>query len=188
MKKILLIASTALIFAGCSTKTLKPSFSYMLDTKSTCSVEKNTEYRLVVETYNEELNTKAFYYSKGLEHQRYLYTTWSSSPVQMLQNEIFKNFSDCGNSVIYNDMQLLDFNSTKNLKVVMQKFEQVFDANGTNYGYLRAQVWLRDPKVSKTKIFEVKVPSSTADANGGVVALNSASSEFITQLMKWTSK
>lgn len=188
MKKTLLITLSALVLAGCSTKTLQPSSSYMINTKAECGIQKNIEYRLTVETYNDELNTKSMSYTKGFEHQRYLYSNWSSSPVQMLQNEIFKDFFDCGNRIVYNDMQIADFNTTKNLRIVVQNFEQVFDVNGTNYGYLRAQAWLRDSKINKTKTFEIKVPSSSADAKGGVIALNKASTEFISELMQWTTK
>jgi ABC-type uncharacterized transport system auxiliary subunit len=137
-----------------------------------------------VDTYNEEHNTKGVYYSNGLKHERYLYSFWSVSPVTALQNAIYTNLTDCKFTIIYNDMPT-SILTPKNLRVVLQNFDQQFDTNGSSYGYLRAQVWILDASGQKNKTFEIKVPSKTNDANGGIEALNSASEIFIKDLIKW---
>jgi cholesterol transport system auxiliary component len=85
-------------------------------------------------------------------------------------------------------MPISNFDNTKNLRIVLQSFDQVFEANSSSYANLRAQAWLRDGKDQKSKIFDIKVPAKTNDGIGGINAINSASSEFIAELMKWTGE
>ncbi|MEY4504539.1 MAG: hypothetical protein RL154_835 [Pseudomonadota bacterium] len=188
MIKFIMPIAAMFIFAGCATKSAQPINYYTINTKAECSLAPKFEVRLTIDSYNDEYYSKAFYYTKGLEKQKYLYTMWSIAPVQNLQNAIINNFSDCGFNIIYNDMPISNFDNTKNLRVVLQSFDQIFDANSSSYANLRAQAWLRDGKDQKSKIFDIKVPAKTNDGIGGINAINSASSKFITELMKWTSE
>lgn len=184
MKTIIISITTLFMLLGCSTKTVTPIVHSAIKPKAECAVPPKFEIRLTVDTYNDEYNSKSLIYSKGFERQRYLYATWSASPVQALQNTIITNLTDCKFKIIYNDMPTAITN-IKNLRVVLQNFEQNFNTDGSSFGYLRAQVWLLDTNEQKSKTFEVKVPAKTNDSSGGVIALNTASEIFITELMKW---
>lgn len=74
------------------------------------------------------------------------------------------------------------------LRVQLSDFEQVFSAKTQSAGVLDATVTLignRANQVLAQKRFHIEKPAPSADAEGGVKALNDASHEFARRLRTW---
>lgn len=74
------------------------------------------------------------------------------------------------------------------LDIRLDDFSQVFTSPGASVGVLDATATLvdnRDGRVIAQRRFQVKASAPSADAAGGVEALNDASRQFATQLVDW---
>lgn len=71
------------------------------------------------------------------------------------------------------------------LRTDLNDFEQTFSSKDQSVGVLDATATLADGQVIAQKRFHLEVPAPSADAEGGVRALNKASNEFASRLKQW---
>lgn len=74
------------------------------------------------------------------------------------------------------------------LRVTLEDFSQVFQSPGSSVGQVRARltlVHLADQRVIGQRVFQQEVPAPSADARGGVIALDQASARLVEEVSVW---
>lgn len=74
------------------------------------------------------------------------------------------------------------------LRVTLEDFSQVFNSPDASVGHVRVRltlVSLTDQRVVAQRVFEQEVPAPSADARGGVIALDQASAKLVEAVDDW---
>lgn len=117
----------------------------------------------------------------------YADSVWAAPPPQMLARGLQSQLAASGawRAVVGIDAGAT---TTYRLQVRLDDFTQVFTRPGQSHAALDATVTLiagaDDAAVAQTRI-RLMVPAASANAAGGVAALNTASAEFATQVQAW---
>jgi len=114
-------------------------------------------------------------------NQLYAYTQnrWGAAPADLLAQRL-------------RHMGFSPASSPCNLRVILETFDQVFDTSTSSRGVvsLRAEMITGIGRQSKTltKLITTEAPASSADAKGGVAALEIATDKAIEKLKMWVTQ
>lgn len=124
-------------------------------------------------------------YRSGNVIAAYADSDWAAPPAAMLEQRLRAALADGAWRAVVGPASNAQADFT--LHVSIDDFSQVFTSPGTSFGVLDATVTLdgaTDALVAQ-RHFHFRVPAPTADAAGGVQALDAASRAFAQQLRDW---
>ena len=185
-----------LVLTGCSHKDTHAIDIYTLKYNKSSNL-KHTVYftdktlKIALPKSTKEIRRDKILYTKTT-HQReaYAYSRWSDTPNHMTmqflvtllnQHKLFK--AVIPESSIADSQLLLESN--------IEDFYQFFDKENQSFGIVKIQCFLIDQKSKKIiskHYFDLKIPSSSANAKGGVQALNLALEQIASQLITWLAQ
>lgn len=116
----------------------------------------------------------------------YSRSRWAGPPAAMLQRVLENTLADSGHFKAVTDDG--DSAASVVLRVSLTDFEQVFTSRQHSVGVLNARATLLQSgteSVLAQHAFHYQIPASSADAGGGVQALDKASSRFSVALDQW---
>lgn len=130
-------------------------------------------------TAAESLNSKHIRYRLNYQNPArvfgYSESRWAAPPTELLSAKIRAS-----------SRTILSANCS--LKIQLEAFDHVFDSETTSHGIIQLSASLNDKKARKiiaSQQFEETSTASTANAKGGVVALNQASTAAIARVLDW---
>ncbi len=190
--KQLLFLCMSLLFIGCSQE-VPPVKRYRLEVqipkvqlkKSYCE-QKSLKILFPSSTY--EYTTNDFYYVQGDEEGIYTQSNWVRTPANDIYYLILKNIRKSGifhtvesySSVAKGDL---------NLEIEIEDFKQYFSKDAKrSYVVVDLTLTLIDKKnyqVVAQQSFYNKILTTSADAQGGVVALSRSLEFLLPQMIKW---
>lgn len=106
----------------------------------------------------------------------YTESRWSTLPVELVRQKI---------------VNVPATNSACNVKLQIVAFDQVFDSASSSYGIVQLQASLIDRRSRKqldSTLVSGQSPAQSADARGGVAALNVASTQALQQAADWAKQ
>jgi cholesterol transport system auxiliary component len=124
-------------------------------------------------------------YRNGNVTAAYADSDWAAPPATMLEQRLRSALDDGGWRAVVGPASNAQADFT--LHVGMDDFSQVFTSPGESFGVLDATVTLdgADDALVAQRHFHFRVPAPTADAAGGVKALDAASRDFARRLRDW---
>lgn len=137
------------------------------------------------------LDSTSMYYRLGYQGDAgiaaYARSDWVAPPPKLLQNLVEDTLSGSGDwkAVIGTGAAA---QSDLSLNLQLNDFEQVFSAAKQSAGVLDVTATLIDDHASKVvaqRTFHIEKPAPSADAAGGVKALNEAAADFAKRLQHW---
>ena len=193
MKTIFLAVIATFLFTGCSTLVPQVNeFSLLTigetstQSATTTASSKTLQYQRIKAPAS--LSSKAILYTKhDQEVGRYLYSSWSDTPVSMMEsstiwavqesrlfaNVIPSHSQSSGDYILESDLNAL--------------YHQIIDP-ASSKGFIDITYRLIDVRSRQgiaTKRFIVTHPSDTQDAIGGVKALKKSMDELNVQIIQW---
>lgn len=196
-KKNLVVCFLAALLAGCIS-TSQPVFTkhYALTppTPPAATVPQNTAapiLRVADIAAPAWLDSTSMYYRLGYQGDAgiaaYARSDWIAPPPKLLQGLVEDALSGSGDwkAVIGTGAAA---ESDLSLNLQLNDFEQLFSAAKQSAGVLDLTATLIDDHASKVvaqRTFHIEKPAPSADAAGGVKALNEAAAEFAQQLKQW---
>ncbi|NPA65588.1 MAG: hypothetical protein GXO11_01765 [Epsilonproteobacteria bacterium] len=182
----------ALLFIGCSQE-VPPTKKYILDieipknvnNKFTCK-EKSLKILSPYASY--EYTTNNLYYVLDSQEGSYTQSAWAKAPATEIYALLLKNIRK---SAIFATVE--NYTSISqgdiNLEIDIQNFKQYFSSD-EKHSYVIADITLSmvDKKtftIIAQKNFYKKVITDSADAKGGVEALNKALAELLPEMIQW---
>ena len=178
---------------GCASKQSRPITLYTLHMKE---IPQTTAHsRLQTKTIQiqlpkstKEIRGKKIWYAKNpLERNSYLYSRWSDTPNRLIARYLqnYLNYTHTYKAVIdENSLAKPDYILESNL----EDFYQLFESEKNAYGILKMHFFLIDAqneKIIDTFSVNLKIPSPSPDAKGGVVALHTATRRSAETLLQW---
>jgi cholesterol transport system auxiliary component len=124
-------------------------------------------------------------YRNGGVIAAYAESDWAAPPAAMLEQRLRGALDDGGWRAVVGPASNAQADFT--LHVSVDDFSQVFASPGESFGVLDATVTLggaNDALVTQRR-FHFRIPATSADAAGGVEALDAASGDFADQLRDW---
>lgn len=106
----------------------------------------------------------------------YTESRWSTLPAELLRQKIVNAPSH---------------NTSCNVKLQIVAFDQVFDSASSSYGVVQLQAGLIDRRSRKqlaSTLLSAQSAAQSADARGGVAALNVASTQALQQAADWAKQ
>jgi cholesterol transport system auxiliary component len=135
-----------------------------------------------------EIRGKKIWYAKNpLERNSYLYSRWSDTPNRLIARYLqnYLNYTHTYKAVIdENSLAKPDYILESNL----EDFYQLFENEKNAYGILKMHFFLIDAqneKIIDTFSVNLKIPSPSPDAKGGVEALHTATRRSAETLLQW---
>jgi cholesterol transport system auxiliary component len=135
------------------------------------------------------LQDTGLYYRLAYRHDNaiavYANSDWAAPPAGMLEQRLRNALADRGWRAVVGPGSNAQANFT--LHVRLDDFSQVFTSASESFGVLDATVTLigAGDAVLAQRHFRFRVAAPTADAAGGVKALDAASQDFAQQLRDW---
>lgn len=122
-------------------------------------------------------------YANDLQPRAYSASRWSMPPAQLFAQRLKASLSRAGGTVIAASDGATNLPT---LRLDIDEFSQRFDSASKNHGEVAVRASLFDGRVLRAqKMFVHKVPSSSADAQGGAAALAAASDAVIADMSTW---
>ncbi|MDQ7969379.1 MAG: ABC-type transport auxiliary lipoprotein family protein [Oxalicibacterium faecigallinarum] len=122
-------------------------------------------------------------YANDLQPRAYSASRWSMPPAQLFAQRLKASLSRAGGTVIAASDGAINLPT---LRLDIDEFSQRFDSASKNHGEVAVRASLFDGRVLRAqKMFVHKVPSSSADAQGGAAALAAASDAVIADMSTW---
>ncbi|GGI19770.1 ABC-type transport auxiliary lipoprotein family protein [Oxalicibacterium faecigallinarum] len=122
-------------------------------------------------------------YANDLQPRAYSASRWSMPPAQLFAQRLKASLSRAGGTVIAASDGAINLPT---LRLDIDEFSQRFDSASKNHGEVAVRASLFDGRVLRAqKMFMHKVPSSSADAQGGAAALAAASDAVIADMSTW---
>lgn len=186
------------IFTGCGTK-VPVATKYMLNTptdinkiSNESSICKNESLKVMQSFSSSMLMSKEMHYVVD-SNKVYPYSAaqWAITPNRIVSDEYFKMlrdlnlFSSVGNSKSRTNTSWL-------LETKLEDFMQYYENdNSSSYVIVSINLTILDSQKSEviaTKLFKSKIVVDIIDAAGGVVALNKALSDVLSQSALWLTE
>lgn len=191
-----IIAITLLLLSGCSLTTTVPSSTqYQISMPEVSKLEvdgchEKTAKIALLQSPSIFKFTQMFYADANLRQFPYTQSSWSESPAERLQTIFVSGLSTSGlfKSVVgYQSIAAYDYL----IEIHVYDFMQYFDTNGNAEVRMSFDVIIIENfnhKVLGKFHFNEKAMSESADALGGVKALNTLVSDSVKDVLKWTAK
>jgi cholesterol transport system auxiliary component len=192
MKQIALFITIIVLLTGCSAirpstheYTILPSYTSMSEVanNSIKATLKLSSTRSIA-----SLSSTQFYYLKEASHiDAYLYSKWSDTPSSMIDRCVYSSLQ---NEHLFESLIPSTSNATADLILEsdLNAFYHRFHNDASSEGLIDITYRLIDPKTKKiiaSKRFILTEPSPSADAKGGVIALNNATQALSRQCLSW---
>ena len=137
------------------------------------------------------LTKKMSYIENGVESATFTESQWSRRPSRVIGDVLLQSIRSSG---LFEDVS--SFRSRAKTELLLEThlehFVQHFsDTDERSYVELVMRLNLLETKYSKSiahTVVKIKMPSSTLDARGGVIALNRALSEALTEVNNWLNE
>ncbi len=188
-----LLVALVIMISGCSiTKTVPSKTEYRLLTPDVAKIQSSSCESITIklepiQSSNTLLDHRMYYAIDSIEQRYYSESLWVQSPNKMIE-QILKN------AMIESKLfgSVLDYRSNADTQwryeVRILDCMQYFKDDGSSYVKLSMDfVIIKNigMKIVASKHLEVVVPAETSDAQGGVIALNRAVSQIVTQSNSW---
>ncbi len=191
MKTVYLSILIALLFAGCTS--LRPTMhEYTILPSYTTPVEAskplNTTLKLSSTKSIASLSSTQLYYLKDTTRMdAYLYSRWSDAPSNMIDRVLYSSLQ---NQQLFETLIPATSSATADLTLEsdLHAFYHRFLDTTHSEGFVDITYRLIDTKTKRaiaSKRFLITQPSPSADAKGGVSALNSATHTLSQQCTAW---
>jgi ABC-type uncharacterized transport system auxiliary subunit len=192
-----LFIAVVVVFSGCATHYTAPN-SYILSLEQQSvmkdSVETCTQASLEVADVfvpRSLLSRKIYYTVAGLEAYSYAHAEWLERPKELFTNFIQRRVQDAhifSTVVSYRSQAEGEYLLESRVDEFMQYYDKDLKAS-----YAVAKITFRlidkkSAKVLKEYYFDKKIDVKTANARGGVEALNSLMNDAVQSLVKWLRK
>lgn len=118
-------------------------------------------------------------YAQPTRRQVFVENRWAAQPAQLIELTIRRSMRTADPAL---------GGSGCRLRIDLDEFAQVFDAEGVSRGVVEARAALLAPRSDRliaTRAFSVARPAPTANAVGGVVALREAVTRLKGELLDW---
>ncbi len=116
-------------------------------------------------------------YANAARPAAYAQTRWVSTPSNLIEARLKERAVAGG---------VLLGGSGSALRVELDEFSQVFDAEKTSRAVLRARASLASGRdVTAQKAFLIEVPAATPDGPGGALALGAAANRLVDDVLAW---
>lgn len=117
-------------------------------------------------------------YANAARPAAYAQTRWVSTPTNLIEARL-KERAVAGGALLGG--------AGPALRVELDEFSQVFDAEKSSRAVLRARASLASGReVTAQKAFLIEVPAATPDGPGGAAALSRAANRLIDDVLAWT--
>ena len=192
-RKYLYLVLIMYIFSGCST-TMPAISEYRITTDLDSSKFmqegcRNKSLKVAQAFSSNKLMTQNMNYAQG-EYKQFVFTQaqWAESPNRAVTNEILSYISE---TKLFKNVQVSKSRSSSglvletNIEDFMQYFTQDAKASYANVAITLTLIDTKTNRVTATKSFSKKVVVESMDAQGGVVALNSALKVVVTEGGEW---
>jgi len=124
-------------------------------------------------------------YRDASRAQAYAGSRWVMPPAALLSGRLRQRLAATGGGVIQPTDGL---RAPAALRVELDEFTQVFDAENRSRGVVRLRASLLAPRaLIAQKSFSVERPADSQDAVGGVRALTAASDDALEQVVQWVA-
>lgn len=196
--KLILPIFLLLIFAGCGTK-VPIAIKYKINTTTGINHNNNEPSKCKRESLkimpsfssNMLMSKEMYYVVDSNKVYPYSAAQWATTPNRTISDEYFKMlrdlniFSSVGNSKSRTNTSWL-------LETKLEDFMQYYENdNSSSYVKVSINLTLLDSQRSEiiaTKVFKSKLTVETIDASGGVVALNKALDDVLSQSALWLNE
>jgi cholesterol transport system auxiliary component len=191
MKYLFCLTAVVLLFSGCSVirpatheYTILPTYTPTVETANALKATLKLSSTRTIPS----LSSTQFFYLKETSHiDAYLYSRWSDTPSSMIDRALYTSMQ---NQKLFETLIPSASSATADLILEsdLNAFYQRFLDNGTSEGLIDITYRLINPKNKKTiasKRFILTQPSPSADAKGGVAALDTATHNLTTQCILW---
>lgn len=196
MKYFLHILAYLLIITGCSFQPRASSAvtHYYLNPMITLpcvTIKSDKTIRLSLRnTLQWSTSTKIRYVKADLSTGEYLYSQWDQSPNSAIKISLYTYLKE---NPIFKEVlfQSSSLSSELNLELTLLKFEQHFSSTKDSTATVIMSAVLYDSKSKElisSKIFSANIEANSANAKGGVKALNNALSKVLSDIVCWSVK
>lgn len=179
MIKNLLFACLCLsFFNGCVsiTKELPAYKTYSINTDEKATKKLSTSIYVKEPKVIPSLNSKAIYYSKSSNLEKYALSKFSDKPSKMIQEQLASFFSKS----TYISTSNIKSKATYTIFSEISSFQQVFK-NNTSYAKFNIRIYVKnnDSKKLFYKNFDYEIKCPSNDAKGAITGLNDTLSHFL---------
>lgn len=191
MKTVYLSSLLALLFAGCTS--LRPTIhEYTILPSYTVSSEVSKPLNATLKLSSTKSiaslsSTQLYYLKESTRMDAYLYSRWSDAPSHMIDRAIYSSLQ---NQHLFETLIPATSSATADLTLEsdLHAFYHRFLDDTHSEGFMDITYRLIDTKTKRpiaSKRFVIIQPSPSADAQGGVSALNSATHTLSDQCTAW---
>ena len=188
------LAAALFAMSGCAVKTVPPTHYYTLS-QTTPGIDRLAlktplaDSIRIVTSHATKLTegTQIYYLTKRYMQQPYAFSRWYDSVDTMMENKLLAALkrADIAKSLL---PAATSADARMVLEIDIVDFVQDFSAGATPTAKITLLATLIDNRTGKslaTRLFESKTACKSADAAGGVAALNEAADRIVLRLVGW---